>query len=73
MINEEWLLKIEKTYHHENSKWILSDALRSIFELHKPIKCNDGCCVRCAHCYNEDGDFIDYPCQTIQAIEKELS
>ena len=39
-------------------------ALRAIVELHKP---SDGQCYECHY------EGRDYPCPTIQAIEKELS
>ena len=45
----------------------MKDALRAVVELHKPKKfksMNEYYCYGC-------GD-IDYPCLTIQAIEKEL-
>lgn len=38
MTNEQWWTKIEKTYKHQNGKWILSDALREVFELCKKNK-----------------------------------
>jgi len=45
-------------------------ALRAVVELHKP---NDD--ELCEACRVEEDDWfsIDYPCPTIQAIEKELS
>lgn len=54
---------------------IISDALRAVVELHQPIwtfpvKSNNSIpiCIQC-----RDGDFLaDYPCLTIQAIEKAL-
>lgn len=54
-----------------------ANALRAVVELHKPITielCDDLDCCGCG-----DPDFIcndcqsnEYPCPTIQAIEKEL-
>ena len=43
-------------------------ALRAVVELHKPYDSilGETCCVIC------DKDWAPYPCQTIQAIEKEL-
>jgi hypothetical protein len=40
------------------------NALRAVVELHKP---SDGQCYECHY------EGRDYPCHTIQAIEKELS
>lgn len=52
-----------------------SDALRAVVELHQPLRTfppesiiSIEVCLQC-----RDGDFMaDYPCATIQAIEKEL-
>lgn len=41
-------------------------ALRAVVELHKPYN------FTCGHCINIQGGYIDYPCPTIQVIEKEL-
>jgi hypothetical protein len=57
-------------------------ALRAVVELHKPIQVAIGGSwtpesftqtfeTQCNHC-NSGGWPIAYPCQTIQAIEKEL-
>ena len=44
----------------------LIDSLRAVIELHK----SDGSfCVECSH---DTEVLINYPCPTIQAIEKEL-
>jgi len=53
----------------------LTNALRAVVELHKPIydnSCFDPDC--CGGPYPDlcDGCKDDYPCPTIQAIEKEL-
>lgn len=42
-------------------------ALVGVLKLHKPD--NSNFCIECTH----DFIIIDYPCPTIQAIEKELS
>ena len=45
--------------------WWMQEALRAVVELHKPDSVHsDG--TFCNEC------VIDYPCPTIQAIEKEL-
>jgi hypothetical protein len=52
---------------------VMSDALRAVVEMHKPINNpnfpdSDIWCWQCA-----DGrGYAKYPCPTIQAIEKEL-
>ena len=41
-------------------------ALRAVVELHKPVEGKFGLsCLKCR-------DYENYPCSTIQAIEKEL-
>ena len=48
----------------------VGDALHAVVELHKPKqRCWDATCYckdMCSKCR------VDYPCETIQAIEKEL-
>jgi hypothetical protein len=46
-------------------------ALRAVVELHKPEQINPTYLV-CTNCYDEESGPSDYPCDTIQAIEKEL-
>jgi hypothetical protein len=57
----------------------MQPALRAVVELHKPS--NKGCdwmpLNLCSICVEDPGDYqfardVDYPCPTIQAIEKEL-
>ena len=44
----------------------LSKALRAVVELHKPVEGKFGLsCLKCR-------DYENYPCSTIQVIEKEL-
>lgn len=57
-----------------NSALGFMNALRAIVELHKP-KMYEGRVSNyfiCTGCYEEEGQNYDYPCPTIQAIEKEL-
>ena len=61
MTQEELLANIkEQEYAYDN----LANALRAVVELHKPLKGTVTCHQYC--------DTEDYPCDTIQAIEKEL-
>jgi hypothetical protein len=60
----------------DNKPWII---LRAVVALHRPEQEIGGGCDEngeelwvCTHCPDGDG-FQDYPCLTIQAIEKELS
>ena len=59
---------------------IKPDALRAIVELHKPVKGHSNMetydYVGCNACveWSIDGDInLEYPCPTIQIIEKELN
>ena len=56
------LTDIEPVY----ARATLYSALRAVVELHKPVEGKFGLsCLRCR-------DYENYPCSTIQAIEKEL-
>jgi len=68
MTHDELLASIEKMMNHDAI--FMKDALRAAVELHKPqeITLPDG--EWGANCIECDG--YDYPCPTIQAIEKEL-
>ena len=69
MTHDELLAKIDNGYlsiTDENSYY--KSALRAIVELHSPF---DGYCQRCT--VNNWGELRqEYPCDEIQAIEKEL-
>jgi len=71
MIHDE-LLEIIDFLPLEGMHRSFQTALRAVIELHSPkhpfsIKGD----LKCAGC---DGlDFVDYPCPTIQVIEKELA
>lgn len=50
------------------------NSLHAVVELHSP-KMYEGRVSNyliCTGCYEEEGQNYDYPCPTIQAIEKEL-
>ena len=50
------------------------EALRAVVELHKPIFHLDIKGIeRCSSMCNVAGQYVNYPCPTIQAIEKELT
>ena len=75
MTHDELLAKMAEPAHNLNAndaRNVYLLALRAVVELHKPIwrGCNeDNCCGStdmCRLCADE------YPCETIQAIEKEL-
>ena len=79
MTHDELLAKVEENRAflasqvfdaYPSSNFVITTALRAVVELHKPqeITLPDG--EWGANCIECDG--YDYPCPTIQAIEKEL-
>lgn len=84
MTHDKLLARIQSDYEEnkhfrDEPKWKPFAALRAVVELHKPIE-EDGK-LWCSHevCYNHleflerDDCDCNYPCPTIEAIEKELS
>ena len=82
MTHDELLAKIDNNYfpgltHMEQVEEMvkqdvqIKSALRAVVELHKPTPGNDiGDSPLCEDCINTA--YIEYPCDTIRAIEKEL-
>lgn len=66
MKHEELLAKIEGLWH-DSFKAPGYQALRAVVELHKPFDIDREGNYNCQECE------WAYPCQTTQAIEKELS
>ena len=78
MTHEELLAKVNEAYEANkgylkdfpNGTWgdtgITLSALRAVVELHKPLENSP----YCEACLRSDGE---YPCDTIQIIEKELA
>ena len=62
-----WILPADITELQHGAKAV--QALRAVVELHKP---NQDYPEYCDVCWWEEHEREDYPCQTIQAIEKEL-
>ena len=49
-------------------------ALRAVVELHKPVGNSWNKVVNCRQCKSTEDEYNEnYPCPTIQAIEKELN
>lgn len=75
MTRDELLAKI----HEEDSsialfmgaRTSLADALRAVIELHKPYQGYIGEALVCQVC-RSDQWAVEYPCETIQAIEAAL-
>ena len=63
MTHDELLASIERMTNHDAI--FMKDALRAVVELHKPDTRFDLTCKKC-------GIQSQYPCPTIQEIEKKL-
>ena len=84
MTHDELLAKIEDYFDYGSYTTVLTQTLRAVVELHKPVEIPsrgiiacDACVVTISTKINplqnfEHTAFTDYPCKTIQAIEKEL-
>ena len=78
MTHEELLEKLADIAHNKDAHDARNDyllALRAVVELHQPVwtfpEGSNNSVPICLQC--RDGGFeADYPCPTIQAIEKEL-
>ena len=78
MTHDELLAKIKTGNEFAGIKYAPDShtfALRAVVELHSPTKSasiNGTPIIICSGCYEEESGHSDYPCPTIQAIEKEL-
>ena len=77
MTHEELLALIKEkdlSFSHPDSMFTMNDktnhALRAVVELHKPQPTTIPSDLKCSACSGLD--WCDYPCPTIQVIEKEL-
>ena len=71
MTHDELLADIEKLTVIDGI--FMKDALRAVVELHKPCEpVSDDKFITCETCNYEYHREYPYPCETIQAIEKEL-
>ena len=80
MTHDELLKRLEGLWH-DSFKAPGYQSLRAVVELHKPVMAftggydgeeNELWAEQCSDCSN-NGFSQEYPCPTIQAIEKELS
>ena len=78
MTHDELLEELDEVIKDFDQKYDNSNpyykALRAVVELHKPTPENrypENICQGCS--MTEEVVYVYYPCQTIQAIEKELS
>ena len=80
MSHEELLKRIESKFivnddgatQAGSTEFALRNALRAVVELHKPMSDRMPDCAECVTIHQGETDVVNYPCPTIQAIEKEL-
>ena len=82
MTHDELLAKLDALDHSCSVVGVTVAALRAVVELHKPTYWQNPTVpewngANCTHCLEDRGDYLppieaNYPCPTIQAIEKEL-
>ena len=71
MTHDELLAKIN--YDIEGNPYDeYMSAIRAVVELHKPMSDRMPDCAECVTIHQGETDVVNYPCPTIQAIEKEL-
>ena len=66
MTQNELLARIGN-YDEFGADYELVDIARAVVKLHKPIRLADKCGNQCSECK------IDYPCNTIETIQKKLN
>ena len=71
MTHDELLAEIDTRLEIMGDK-LVSAALRAVVELHKPMSDRMPDCAECVTIHQGETDVVNYPCPTIQAIEKEL-
>jgi len=72
MTHEELSRQLEGLWH-DSYKAPGYMALRAIVELHKPELHQNDNVEGCVQCSSFSYRYVEYPCKTIQAIEKELT
>lgn len=80
MTHDELLSKVDDLAVHNAGYGAISEALRAVLELHRPVMAWTGAydyndaelwAEQCDYC-SSNGFSQTYPCRNIQAIEKEL-
>ena len=71
MTHDELLAGIKEIERLAGGMWGTTTALRAVVELHKPIEITLPSGIKAQDCLSCVGN--NYPCETIQAIEKELA
>jgi hypothetical protein len=73
MTHDELLARIDNPDAWDSDGWgYLQKALRAVVELHEPEQITATFSV-CSGCYEEESGPSEYPCPTIQVIDKELA
>ena len=72
MTHDELLSELDELDHSCSVVGITVAALRAVVELHKPVESEYFDNPVCAACSSDIDTWFDYPCKTIQTIEKEL-
>ena len=72
MTHDELLAKLNSYQCGSAFAEMFKNAVRAVVELHKPVTDRLPFCSECITIHQGEPDVIDYPCKTIQAIEKEL-
>ena len=72
MTHDELLVKLNWEIENQYTRWVV--ALRAVVELHKPFEktIEETTYLFCAKCTDLANRQMNYPCEDIQAIEKEL-
>jgi hypothetical protein len=70
MTHDELIASIERMMNHDAI--FMKDALRAVVELHKPKSHQNDNVEGCVECSSFSYRYVEYPCPTIKAIEKEL-
>jgi hypothetical protein len=75
MTHEELLTKVTFNCNVKDCNWSHQEwyALRAVVELHKPKLHQNDNVEGCVQCSSFSYRYVEYPCLTIQAIEKELA
>jgi hypothetical protein len=71
MTHDELLAKVNEGELGWYYGW-MQDAIRAVVELHKPKLHQNDNVEGCVQCSSFSYRCVEYPCPTIQAIEKEL-
>ena len=72
MTHDELLAKLNSYQCGSAFAEMFKNAVRAVVELHKPVTDRLPFCSECITIHQGEPDVINYPCSTIQAIEKEL-